>query len=146
MDVIGYLWEKLVEYHHQLDHNLPKAAKEGGKLYARSLQDRITDTHTGIFVAECDDRTVGFVMGVIADMIPEMFEQETGGFLADIYVEEQYRQQGIGQQLVQALIGWFRSRGVEHFEWYVASENDLGRHFWQSLGGKDVMVRMRLEI
>ncbi len=142
---IGQLWEELVMFHHNIDPALPKAAKEGGKLYARSLADRVDDTHTGIFVAEANGKLVGFILGVVADMIPEMFEQKTGGFLADIFVAEEYRQQGVGRQLVEALIGWFRNRGVRHVEWYVAAENDIGRAFWQSIGGKDVMIRMRTD-
>lgn len=143
---IGELWEALVLFHHKLDPALPKAAKEGGKLYARSLAERVEDSHTGIFVAETNGKLVGFVLGVVADMIPEMFEQKTGGFLADIFVDEQYRKQGVGRRLVEALTGWFRNRGVQQMEWYVAAQNETGRAFWQSIGGKDVMIRMRTDL
>ena len=41
---------------------------------------------------------------------------------------------------------WFRSRGIQHMEWYVAARNRDGRTFWESLGGRDIMVRMRMEL
>jgi len=146
VDTIGELWIKLVAYHRGLDDKLPEAAKDGGKLYARRILDRLEDTHAQAFVAEKDGRVIGYVLGVIVDLVPEMFAQETGGFLADIFVEEAERGQGVGRKLVNALTEWFRSRGIAHIELYVASRNESGRVFWQSVGGREIMRRIRIEL
>lgn len=143
---IGTLWEKLVTYHHDLDDQLPVAAANGGQRYARRIEDHLEDSHTHIVVAEANGEIIGFILGVIVDMAPEMFEQTVAGFLADVFVEEAYRGQGIGRKLVQALSDWFRARGITHIELYVAARNHTGREFWDALGGRDVMVRMRLDI
>lgn len=143
---IGQLWEKLVSYHHALDNQLPTATGEGGSVYARRIANRIEDTHTRALVAAHDGQVIGFALGVIVDMMPEMFEQEIGGFLADIYVEDDYRRLGVGRRLVHEMGQWFRSRGIQHMEWYVAARNRDGRTFWESLGGRDIMVRMRMEL
>ena len=145
-DAVGRLWEKLVAYHRSLDERLPEAANNGGDLYARRIMDRINDTHTGIFVAEVDGEIVGFVLGLIVDLVPEMFRQLTGGFLADIYVDDAFRRCGVGRQMVSALVEWFEARGVQYMEWYVASENAVGRAFWENVGGRAIMVRMRLNL
>jgi len=141
---IGELWEKLVAYHHALDPRLPTASDGGAALYARRVQDRIDDTHTRFIVAERDGVIVGYVLGVIVDMVPEMFRPQVGGFLADIFVEETMRGHGIGRRLVEALTDWFHTRGVQHMEWYVAAHNDAGRKFWDAVGGKDIVIRMRM--
>lgn len=143
---IGKLWEKLVAYHRAIDDDLPQATLQGASLYARSLRDRLEDSHTRVFVAEEDGRVVGYVLGVVVDLLPEMFEQEAGGFLADIYVEEGYRGRGIGRALVEALVGWFRDRGLEHFEWHVAASNESGLAFWERIGGRPLQIRMRANI
>lgn len=146
-EAIGRLWEALVNYHNALDPDLPDAAPDGARMYAQRIVGRLDDTtHTRVFVAEEDGRVVGYVLSVIVDMSPEMFAQTLGGFLADIYVEEAYRRSGIGRALVEAVRDWFRSRGVTYFEWYVAANNAAGHAFWQAVGGRNIMIRMRTNI
>lgn len=152
-EAIGKLWEDLVSYHHALDERLPTAAEEGGARYARRVVHRLGDTYTRFLVAEDTSGAkgpyesgpiIGFALGLIIDIVPEMFVQETGGFLADIYVDAGYRRSGVGRELVTEMMGWFRSRGVQQMEWYVAAHNTAGRAFWDTMGGSDVMIRMRV--
>lgn len=143
---IGRLWEALVNHHHQLDRDLPIAVPDGGILYAKRIQGRLADTHTRVFVAEEDGQIVGYVLSVIVDMPPEMFAHTVGGFLADIYVEPDYRRHGIGRDLVNATVEWFQTCGATYYEWYVAAQNAAGHAFWESVGGRNIMIRMRSEI
>lgn len=143
---IGDLWTKLVKYHTELDPRLPSATRHGAQLYARGIEGRLEDHYSRVLVAEHNGTVVGYVLGIISDMVPDMFQETTIGFLADIYVEEAYRQHGVGRKLVTALMDWFKSRGVAHMEWHVSAHNESGRLFWQSLGGTDIMYRMRLEL
>ncbi len=143
---IGKLWEQLVNYHQQFDPDMPRATAHGASLYARSLSDRLKDSHTRVLVAEEEGRIVGYVLGVVVDLVPEMFEQEAGGFLADIFVLEAYRGQGIGTALVLALTDWFKQKGLKHFEWHVAAGNAEALAFWSRLGGRHWQIRMRANI
>lgn len=143
---IGKLWEKLVAYHQALDDDLPRAAPDGARLYARSIADRLYDSHTRVLVAEEDGEIVGYVLGVVVDLVPDMFQQEYGGFLADIFVEETYRGRGLGRALVDALSVWFKEEGLRHFEWHVAANNPSGLAFWRAIGGRDLMIRMRTSL
>lgn len=146
VDRIGALWKKLVSYHRGLDDQLPEAAEDGDKLYARHLLNRLTDQYTHIVVAESDGEVVGFVFGIIVDLVPEMFIAETGGFLADIFVDEAYRGRGVGRDLVDALSKWFRERGVGYVELYVANKNGDARAFWDKMGARELMTRLRFNI
>lgn len=143
---IGQMWMQLVQYHNNISHDLPHAAPNGAAMYARRLASRLNDSHTCILVADNDSALVGFVFGVIVDMVPEMFVEETAGFLADIYVEPTYRGQGVGRALVDELSAWFRARGVQYMEWYVAHNNIDGRAFWKAIGGREVITRMRVNL
>ena len=145
-DVIGDLWEQLVLFHRELDESLPIAVEDGGKLYADRIIDRLNDTQTRVLVADYNGRVVGFVLGVIIDLVPEMFIQQTGGFLADIYVHDDYRRRGIGQKLVNELLEWYRSKGVSYLELYVATKNNNAREFWDAIGGRDIMNRKRIQL
>ncbi len=143
---IGQLWVKLAKYHAALDPDLPRPASNGAQLYARRIANRIDDSYTHTLVAEHDGVVVGYALGVLIDFVPEMFEAERGGFLADIYVEEPYRRQGVGRALVDALMSWFREHGARYFELYVAERNADGRAFWEAVGGRSLMLRMRAPI
>lgn len=144
--VIGKLWEQLLAYHQKLDDDMPRASLHGGEIYARNIRDRIEDSHTRVYVAEVDGQVVGYALGLVVDRVPEMFEPEAGGFLADIFVEEAYRGQGIGRGLVSALRDWFKQQGLNYFEWHVTAENTSALRFWESLGGRYVQIRMRARI
>lgn len=146
MAAVGEMWLQLVQYHQQLSADMPAAAPDSALLYARRLSNRLHDTHTRILVAEQDGRLRGYAFGVIVDMMPDVFAAETAGFLADIFVEPQCRGRGIGRALVKGLADWFRERGVAYFEWYTASSNHDGQAFWQALGGRAVITRMRLDL
>ncbi|MEP7291783.1 MAG: GNAT family N-acetyltransferase [Chloroflexota bacterium] len=146
VDAVAQLWQALVEYHRKLDESLPFAAPQGAKRYARRLMDRVDDPMSRVLVAQADGKIVGYVLGVVVDLAPEMFAQEASGFLADIFVEEAYRQAGVGTALVEALAAWFKQKGLRYYEWHVAARNTDSLAFWQNIGGREVMVRMRAEV
>ena len=146
MEAVAQLWTALVEYHRTLDSSLPPAAPQGAKRYARRLTDRLDDPMSRVLVAEADGKIVGYVLGVVVDLAPEMFAQEASGFLADIFVEEAYRNAGVGTALVDALSAWFKEKGLRYYEWHVAARNTESLAFWQSIGGREVMLRMRAEV
>lgn len=147
-EAIARLWTQLVEYHSALDATLPKASPLGAVQYARRTEDQMRNPSARVLVAEDTDnrRLVGYVMGVVVDLMPDIFTQEPSGFLADIYVAADYRQAGVGRALVNALADWFRERGLHFFEWHVAAQNQVGIDFWHAMNGRQVMIRMRSEL
>jgi len=145
-DAVAHLWESLVAYHRELDASLPPAAPQGARRYARRLIDRVDDPMSRVLVAEVDGKVVGYVLGVVVDLAPEMFSQEPSGFLADIYVDAEYRRAGVGRALVEGLVAWFHERGLHYYEWHVAARNEDSLAFWRSMGGREVMLRMRAEV
>ncbi len=145
-DAIGEMWLELVAYHRNLDADLPPAAAGGEHRYVRNILSRLGDPLTKVLIAEYEGRAVGYVLGLIVDLMPDMFAQEPSGFLADIYVEADYRRSGIGRALVEHLRAWFAEHGVASFDWHVAARNPEGEAFWRAVGGKPMMVRMRARV
>ncbi len=115
-------------------------------LYASRLLERRDDPDTRTFVAEVDGEAVGYVLGAVIDMLPDLFEHDDVGFIADIYVAESFRRHGIARALVDTINAWFAEQGVAHTEWQVADANAAGRRFWESVGGRPLMTRMRVEL
>lgn len=146
IDAIARLWQALVEFHCALDADLPPPTAQGANSYARRLMDHLDDPMAKVLVAVLDGQVIGYVLGVVVDLAPELFAQEPSGFLADIYVDTGHRRAGAGRALVMGLTDWFRQRNLRFFEWHAAARNPDGIAFWQALGGRDVMVRMRADL
>ncbi|MFQ3565634.1 MAG: GNAT family N-acetyltransferase [Aggregatilineales bacterium] len=146
IDAIARLWEALVAHHRAIDQHLPPATPHGAMRYARRLIDHLEDPMACVLVAEFDGRVIGYVLGVVVELAPEMFQQEASGFLADLYVDAGHRRLGMGRALVSALASWFAERGLSYFEWHAAVRNPEAIAFWRAIGGRDVMVRMRADL
>lgn len=143
---IGALWLQLVQYHQALDKKMPHPVSDGRERYMQRILYQLDDPYAQTFVADHEGEVVGYVMGFMIDVLPEMFVQEQAGFLADIFVSPTWRGQGVGKALVKALREWFAGRGAAYFEWDVAAINREGIVFWRSMGGHDMMIRMRAPI
>ncbi len=143
---IGAMWAEMAAWHAALDADAFRPSADGARQYARGIVERLQDPQARVLVAVADDETVGFVMGVVADLSAPMFEPLRCGYLADIFVRESHRRRGLGRQLVAALARWFRSRDLRHFEWQVSARNEAGLAFWRALGGEATMLRMRASL
>lgn len=143
---IGLLWSEMVAFHASLDARTFRPAAGGAELYARSMLDRLDDPQARVLVVELDGDIVGYVSGIIADVTTEMFMPLRCGLLADIYIQAGYRRRGLGRRLVERLTIWFRSQGVDHFEWHVSARNGEALAFWRSFGGETTLLRMRAKI
>jgi ribosomal protein S18 acetylase RimI-like enzyme len=143
LDAIGRMWGALVAYHETLDAALPHAAPMGEQRYAARIESHLDDRMACILVAQAGEAVVGYVLGVIVDLMPEMFAQEKSGFLADLFVEPGYRRRGIGARLLAGLNAWFCEHGIAYYDWHVSARNTAGIAFWEAMGGRPLMVRMR---
>lgn len=140
------LWSALVAYHRELTTDLPAAAVNGATRYAKRLIQRLDDPFTHILVAEDEDRVIGFALGTIVDLLPDIFNVEPGGYLADIFIDPAYRHQGLGRELIEQMINWFREQQVHYIELSVAVQNKQAIAFWKAVGGREVMLRMRIDV
>ena len=66
-----------------------------------------------------------------------------GLYLEDLYVEPEYRRQGIARALMLELAKIARDNGCGRFQWSVLRSNDDAIRFYESLGGK-LMEQWRL--
>lgn len=142
--VIARLWQALTDEHVALDPRLPGAAPGAAQRYAERLLERRDDPYTRTFVAEVDGEVIGYVLGAVLDLHPDLFDYVESGFIADIYVAPAYRRRGIARRLFETITAWFAEQGVTQTEWQVAAANEVGLRFWEAVGGRPLMVRMRV--
>lgn len=143
---IARLWQALTDDHVRLDPRLPGATPGAAGRYAERLLERRDDPYTRTFVAEVDGQVVGYILGAVIDLHPDLFEHVDSGFIADIFVDPAYRGRGLARQLVTTMNNWFSEQGVSRTEWQVAALNADGIRFWEAVGGSPIMLRMRMDL
>ena len=85
---------------------------------------------------------IGYVIASFHYEAP-LFLQNRFGYIADLWVEETYRQRGVARSLFEAAKDWCKTQGVERIQLEVDVENDPGQKFWHKLGFEDFEIVMR---
>ena len=114
------------------------------RVMRRFLADLTSSSHTFLFVAESDGRTVGFISGELREGSPT-FRQRTWASVDDVFVEPESRNLGIGRGLLEGVEAWARERDADGISLQVAAANERGRKFYGDLGFREVSVYEVLE-
>jgi GNAT superfamily N-acetyltransferase len=82
-------------------------------------------------VAELAERTIGFALFFHSY---STFLTQPGLYLEDVFVQTEYRRQGVGKALMSAVVKIARDRDCGRLEWSVLDWNQNAIEFYQSLG------------
>lgn len=129
-----------------LDPSLPPAG-EIIDAYFRHLVES-SDTSDGTFyVAEADDRLVGYVcvFGRVAPSDPDE-PPEASSFVADLFVEPGVQGLGVGKRLMETAEARARSLGVTQVDLKVLATNRQALAFYRTLGYQPRIVELRKAI
>lgn len=69
--------------------------------------------------------------------------EQTGGYIAGIFVKPTARRDHVGRALVTAAEAWLRTQGLATGELQVLCANTAARQFWESLGYEPIALSMR---
>lgn len=103
----------------------------------------ITDENVGLFVAEVDERLIGFVQVVIRDApdIPVLVPRRYA-VVDSIGVKSEFQNHGIGRMLMDTVHEWAIARGVASMELNVFEFNKAAIAFYHSLGYETLSRKM----
>ena len=120
-------------------------------MYRRWLSARATDANSVFLVADHERLMadvpflVGFLVGTIEREIP-IYRLEEFGFIHDVFVEEDYRNEGVGRQMTMLAIEKFRELGVKQIRLDTAAPNEPARALFAACGFRVSVMEMLLEI
>jgi ribosomal protein S18 acetylase RimI-like enzyme len=115
------------------------------RMYARWLPSRADDPRAVFLVADAGDRLAAFLIGTVETEIP-IYRLKEFGFIHDLWVEEEYRHEGVGRQLVMAAVQRFHELGVKQMRLDTADANEAARKLFQSCGFRTSVVEMLMEL
>jgi ribosomal protein S18 acetylase RimI-like enzyme len=112
------------------------------EMYAHWLPQRVTDQTSVFLVAERDaGRLVGYLVATTEEELPIYWVPECG-YIHDIWVEQPYRHEGVGKQLVMEALARFKEMGVHQVRLETAAQNDAARQMFTSCGFRTATVEM----
>jgi GNAT superfamily N-acetyltransferase len=120
---------RLLEHHSRMSHHFASyyspARIEGTKQFLAECSTR-ESLHIGLARHTPTTRNVGFCISTVnPEHIGEIFA---------IWVEDDFKNLGIGAELSARALAWLRSRHPNHLEIHVLFENEKVRSFYERLG------------
>ena len=106
---------------------------------------QIEDADAELLVAESASKVIGMALGRVRRS--RNWEVERYGRIDDVWVDNEYRRQGICRALIKGLLDFFKSKDIEYVSLEYADGNIEAERTWQTLGFKPVVrtARARLE-
>jgi ribosomal protein S18 acetylase RimI-like enzyme len=128
------LWIEFMDFHTALDAGFVRSAN-ASENWTAYIKTKLTDNDVRILVAEMEESLVGYVVATVNEY-PPIITLTRYGFISDIAVTAEHRQQGIAHQLFETAENWLLSVGVSRIELKVDVLNDVSRSFWEKEGFK----------
>jgi ribosomal protein S18 acetylase RimI-like enzyme len=113
--------------------------------YRHWLTQRADDPQSVFIVAQREQRIVAFLVGTVEAEIP-IYRVKEFGFLHDLWVEEEYRNEGIARQMVMLAIERFKAMGVTQIRLDTAAANEPARKLFASCGFRVSTIEMLMEL
>jgi ribosomal protein S18 acetylase RimI-like enzyme len=113
--------------------------------YRHWLIQRADDPQSVFIVAQREQRIVAFLVGTVEAEIP-IYRVKEFGFLHDLWVEEEYRNEGIARQMVMLAIERFKAMGVTQIRLDTAAANEPARKLFTSCGFRVSTIEMLMEL
>ena len=132
------LWMQSAEEHTSHDR-IYETSPGAEKTMRRFLAEVANSGYSFLFVAVAGDQTVGFISGELRQGSPT-FLPKTWASVDDVFVEPEYRNQGMGRALLQSVRAWAQERGADGISLQVAAANSRGRKFYEKLGFREISV------
>ncbi|MGR3806562.1 Acetyltransferases [Pasteurella testudinis DSM 23072] len=88
------------------------------------------------FVAE-DQENARLAGMLVYYFLPYTAQNRPAIYMKELYVDEQYRGQKIGERLMQALKAEAKTHHCRQIKWTVAPWNQAGQRFYHTLGAKE---------
>lgn len=138
------LWELLAKHHEKLSPHF-SLAWDSKRKWSKYLRKKFSEISTKLIVAEENGRLVGFMLCLLSPNAPVLKERKIG-VVSDVYVLEERRMKGVGREMLNYSIKWFRKNRVKTVQLIVAHDNMAARTVWRQLGFEPFMIYKRLDL
>jgi len=137
---------RLCELHRGWDRAKYDFVEGIEEMYRGWLTARASDPRAVFLVADREGRgPVGFLIGTVEREIP-IYRLKEYGFIHDLWVEEEYRHEGVARQMVMRAVERFGEIGVAQVRLDTAAANEAARRLFERCGFRMSVVEMLREM
>ncbi|MEN7548084.1 GNAT family N-acetyltransferase [Rapidithrix thailandica] len=136
--------EVLLTFEQELiQHELPMdlSMKRDEKIYYYNLPELIHSPDVEFLVAVTDQKVVGCGYGKIKENTEKQAEGKYG-YIGFMFVAKDYRGNRIGEQIINRLNGWFRSKQIRETRLDVYDQNPNAIRAYQRAGFSKLKLEM----
>ncbi|HEV8377981.1 MAG TPA: GNAT family N-acetyltransferase [Tepidisphaeraceae bacterium] len=139
--------EKLCKLHESWDPAKYSFLPNVPQMYDSWLRERAGHRRSVFLVAEASGpkKVIGFVIGTVEREIP-IYRLKEYGFLHDLWVEPEYRNEGVARQMVMLAVEKFKELGVEQIRLDTATKNEAARRLFAACGFRESVREMLMEL
>jgi ribosomal protein S18 acetylase RimI-like enzyme len=138
---------QICAFHERLDSAKYGFLPHPDERYRGWLTNRAGDSRSVFLVAQPDtpNRLIGFIVATIEREIP-IYRLDEFGFIHDLWVEPDFRKQGVGKALAESAVSRFHQLGVSQIRLDTAAANESARRLFAAVGFRPSVVEMLREI
>lgn len=133
-------WEAL-SLELPLNHSLPFGPPDSDQLKLvlnQTLNKCLTREDAAVFLAELDQKPRATIAVILNTQTG--YANSASAVLFNLWVEPQFRQEGIGRKLVATAKDWAASKGAQSIQAGWHPENQCADRFWKQMGFKSYEV------
>lgn len=124
----------------EFDNHIDKKRERYIKSILKSFENK--DSH--FLVAEDDEKIIGYIIGKTA--LNEYKIKNKAGHIQSFYVMKKYRGTGVGKELYNSLIKWFKEKKCDHLDLDVYATNKKSVNIYKKWGFKPITIQMKKKL
>ena len=119
--------------------------KNASLLFRKFLQEHINNKKSLVLIAHDNKKPIAYCLSFIKEDVP-IFKVREYGYISDLYVEEEYRRQGLGKKFINLSKKFFKNKKIKFIQLAVRSHNQKAINLYRKAGFKDHHITMRMRI
>lgn len=142
LDDLCSMVRKLIEYHRERDSGYPKLKDNTTEVFRSHFNKQISSNDVYLVVAEHEGKAVGYAEFLLSKL-PAFALYNTIVKLSDMFVDYEFRGNGIGYKLIDKGKKWAEEQNIKHIRLEVFLWNDVAIKAYESSGFKKYKHIMR---
>ena len=138
LNVLKNIEQEIIKAERPFDETLDK-----DPISYYDLRELMMADNARVLVAEDNGEIVGTGFGVIRDAKPFLNHEEYA-YLGFMYTAEAYRGKGVNKVIVDALLAWAKTKGINEARLTVYSDNSPAIRAYEKSGFKNHIIEMRV--